>query len=387
MHKLNLKNTFSNSIWLMIIILPGLLPGINPDFHYASALIISIFIFTFYSSDKHMIACTICFFAYICTFLILGSDISSLKYIIILILTTQLRHIPIDIISKGVFIFIFINFLWVLLELSIPYGAFRMIFRSSLQEFHIHRSSGLFGFPGDLGHFAVSFFTYFFVYRPTIKFSSFHCLNKKWLMPWVIACALCFILLLTSQSRLALIQFSISMILISIKQSLLSIFLLVFLGVFVSVYFIDLEYLFTTDWLAIFHSLRSIDNTSEFKRVADLSLLFSNEIVFLPSSLPNEVEFVESGFVSQIFRMGVLIVIPTITIIIFTGIYAYLYAGKNKLLLSVSIVSLSMLATNFVGAPFERPKLMFYNLIFVSLLFHLVYNLRGKSDSKRKKSL
>lgn len=377
---------FSNGLWLLIFLIPLLVPTTNAGLHYAVALGISVFIFSFYRTPIYNLFATLVLIAYLITFIILGSDLSALRYVVVFLLITQLRFVPIDSLNKAAVILVLINSLWALLEMVIPNGSFRLIFRSSLQEFHIYRTSGLFAFPGDLGHFAVSFFTYFFVFRPNIKIPLLHYFQRMGLSGWGVASILCLFLLFTCQSRLSFIQLAIALILISLRQSLLPILSILGLGVVFLMFVIDFKYLLSTDWLGIYDALTNVNSQSKFKRVSDLSLLFSGQVGFFPAPLPDDVDFVESGFVSQYFRMGGLLSVFTVLTIFITGVFAYLRAEKGTLILAASIVTLSLLATNFVGAPFERPKLMFYNLLFISILFHFVYALR-KNDPKNTKPI
>jgi hypothetical protein len=373
---MTLNNRIGNKLWFWIILLPILIPSTNAGVHYAFTIIISLFIIAFNRTHKSIVLLILMLLLYLLAFISMGSDASSLRYIVIGILLSQIRFVPTESLTKAAFIIIILNTIWSMFELLFPESQLRLLFRSSLQEFHILRTSGLFAFPGDLGHFAVSFFTYFVVLKPQIRFRMPFTSYQLTSILWICSVLCCLLLLATSQSRLAFIQLAISLVLIALRQSLFSILLLGGALTLILSFIVDIDYILSTDWLAIYDALVNINTQSQFKRVSDLGLLFSGQAGMLPVALPEDVAFVESGFVSQFFRMGGIASILILILILITGIIGFFKSARGSLLLAVSVISLSLLATNFVGAPFERPKLMFYSAIFLSILFHLTYKVR-----------
>ena len=372
-------NKLSNNLWLILITLPAFIPTTNAGLHYIIAILISLLIMSLYRTHKYTIYSFLFFSVYLIVSISLGSDLSSLRYLAILIVVSQLRFIPIDSLSKAFYILIVANTVWAIFELYFPNNQIRLFFRSSLQEFHIHRASGLFAFPGDLGHFAASLFTFFIVFKPKV----YEIKRYNWLF-WLIGVLCCLFLLAVSQSRLALIQLIISLVLISLRQGIRSVLIVGGMGTLILVFIIDFEYLLSTNWIGIFEALANVDSQSQFKRVSDLGLLFSGQAGVLPTPLPRDIEFVESGFVSQFFRIGGLVTLLLFFAITISGTISFYKAKESTLLLAISIICLSLLATNFVGAPFERPKLMYYSSIFLSLLFHLTYKKTSHNEKNRR---
>ena len=371
-------NKLSDKLWLILIILPALIPTTNAGLHYIVAILISSLIMMLYKTNKYFIFSLLIFSAYLITSILFGSDLSSLRYCAILIVVSQLRFIPIDSLSKAFYILIILNTFWAVFELYSPNNQIRLLFRSSLQEFHVHRASGLFAFPGDLGHFAVTLFTFFIVLKPQI----YQAIKHNWLY-WFIGVLCCLFLLAVSQSRLAFIQLFIALVLISLRQGVRSVLIIGGGGALAIVFFIDFDYLLSTDWVAVYDAISNIGSQSKFKRVSDVGLLFSGQTGLLPAPLPSEIEFVESGFVSQFFRIGGFMTVFLFLAISISCAIGFFKAQKGSLLLATSIICVSLLATNFVGAPFERPKLMYYSAIFLSLLFHLTYKIRTHCEETK----
>lgn len=364
---------FSNPIWIMLFLFPMFLPTTNGILHYSVAILIGLFIALFYPLAIKLVISILSLCAYVFLFIINGSDISSVRYVAFLILIALLCKAPVASLSNANVILIVVSICWVIFELLFPNSGLRLLYRSSLQEFHIQRASGLFGFPGDLGHFAVTLFTYFVILRPEITFNNLLFKVKSKTAIWVLCSLACLFLLLVSQSRLAFIQLGITLILIALRESFLSVILFTTVLLCFVLLTTDLSYLLATDYMAIYEALLNPNVQNSYKRVSDLGLILSGQAGLLPTPLPDNVEFVESGFVSQCFRLGGLLAFFVIILIGIQGLIGYLKANRKSLLLACSIITLALLVTNFVGAPFERPKLMFYSAIYVSFLFNLSF--------------
>lgn len=368
------ERVLSSGVWFFLIVFPALLPTTSAIVHYAAALMVSSVVFSVYGTYRFLLNILFGLFSFLLLFVLFGSDASSIRYVAIYFLMTQMWRVQEEDLVRALSLLVVLNAVWACFELVQPNSVFRLLYRSSLQEFHIHRVSGFFAFPGDLGHFSVSVFCLFVVVRKRV--GAYLKMPRRCLVVGGGLLCSCLFLLATSQSRLAFIQLLIAIVLIGLRQNLILMGAIVGFLLIVMLYMVDLEYLISTDWGGIYKAMTSVEGPSKFKRIADLRLLFFGGASYFPVPLPRNVEFVESGFVSQFFRMGGGVTIAIALITLVTALIAYVRSAKGSLLLACSIVVISLIITNFVGAPFERPKLMFYSAIFVSLMFGLMYRVR-----------
>jgi len=364
----------SSGIWFLIVLVPALVPTTFAGVHYMIAVAVFIFVWLAYRMDVFLLLAVLLFFAYTIMFVVVGADISGIRYGVIFLLFILLRHTHEDSLEKGLIVLVVLSTVWVEFELLFPTSSLRLVYRSSLQEFHIQRASGFFAFPGDLGHFAVSVFCYFVVRREKVVQGIKVNKNKAWYMIFLIVS--CLFLLASSQSRLAYIQLVVVLLMIGLRQNTLYIASLVVALTCVVLFAFDFSYLLSTDWVGLYEAMLNVGPQSEYKRIADLALLFSGEARLYPAPLPIGVKFVESGFVSQFFRLGGMLSVIVFLFMLFTALVGFFKANRGSTYLACSIIVCSLLVTNFVGAPFERPKLMFYCAIFVALLLNKAYCIR-----------
>ena len=382
----NERHKVSDGVYLLLLMLPALVPTTNGFLHYSIAIFFSIIMLLLQPIKPFLYTLLLVFILYLLVFILMGSDFSSIRYVAFFMLLIACQSLATEQLFRAFAYITLICFIFSIFELLFPSGSFRLLFRSSLQEFHIARASGVFGFPGDLGHWAASTFILFFTVKPQVKISLLPYFNKIKNESWILICALSLFLLMVSQSRLAIIQLIISLILIGLRGAILKVSLVFIIG-FISLYYVfDFSYIFSTDLLALWEAITNIGQQSKFKRVSDLALLYEGSAGFFPTALPSYVDFVESGFVSQVYRLGGLVSFLSIFFISIACAHSYLSKEKTHVLFSASVIVISLLVTNFVGAPFERPKLMFYMAILVGVVVGNSYRLSNKNTDALKKS-
>jgi hypothetical protein len=245
------------------------------------------------------------------------------------------------------------NFLWVLFEVAYPSSGLRLFFRSSLVEYHIDRSSGLFSYPGDLGHFCVmALMAIMYLYQE----------KELSLKTTVIAVVATLFMLFESQSRMAFVQFFSCLLFSSlafrVSKTLIFALIILFMSAF---YLLDLKYLLNINVKDLFNGLIALDG-EKFKRFADIRLLSSAGI--LPMPVPKGVDFIEVGFVRQSFNVGiVLAIIFNIYLLSMLSIKFVNLRKSNGVY--IIILASTLIIFNFIGAPLDRPKLNLFSLFFI----------------------
>lgn len=212
----------------------------------------------------------------------------------------------------------------------------RSYFRASNQSFHYERMSSLFLYPGDLGSFgAIVFSLELFLGKDNMKLENYLYLTTGT------------IFVLVSQSRMALFQVVISIILLSFSNFRMLLSLLLCSIVILKLNILNLSYLFRQDLMSLLLDFNPLGSGSHGNKRAE-------EFINLLSSSKSEDAFYEGSVPSLVARFGSLGLILLMILLIpkLSRILTY----KN------SIVLLPLFLTSLIGAPFERPKLMLFSI-------------------------
>ena len=110
--------------------------------------------FSYFAILSFLIFSTYC----LTTFLVTG-EIGLLRLTFIVFLLPLIAEIDDKAFLSLIKLILVLTLCYVLFEISFPYSEVRLFYRSSLNEIHIYRESGLFLYPGDLGHFGVLLFS------------------------------------------------------------------------------------------------------------------------------------------------------------------------------------------------------------------------------------
>ena len=183
---------------------------------------------------------------------------------------------------------IFIIFM-IIFEYLVPNSPFRLFYRSSLAQYHIARESGLFLYPGDLGHFGVVVIAW--------------CLRPKQLEVQKYRSLLFLFglfIVLTSESRLALLQL-ISFLIFYLGFKRIHLFILFTLLLVFVIYVFGLIY---------FHSILTIVTDTDFlirlKRIQEWIFLYESASLFGQKVESSDHSFFESSIVGIALRFGLL---------------------------------------------------------------------------------
>lgn len=272
-------------------------------------------------------------------------EVSNLKYYAPLILYALLRK-NIDYL-KFIRISALILVIGIISEFFFT-DEFRSLFRSSNEAFHYERYSSFFLFPGDLGSFGA-----ILISIELMMLSSTTSSNRNHF--YYIAIGL--LLIIASQSRMALFQLMISFGLFSLIKPRWVMLIIPLAALFLAKFADNFAYLFKENLFDLLSSFNPFDAASKNNKRA----LEFMELFFLNN---NNTDFFEGSIPSFFSRFGVLGLVLLAFIILFFCIKHY-----RMLKINLLIVVFPIFITSFIGAPLERPKLLIFSICALIFAF------------------
>ena len=319
------------------IIIPLLIPNISVNIMF---LINFIFLFMTNKFQRikinlYLLLFTLCFLAYGLVTFAFTHELSILRVLTLMICVPILfqineRHFTIIIWYAAIFTTFVIFF-----EMVFPNSSARLLYRSSLAKYHIVRESGLFLYPGDLGHFGVVVIAWSL--RPKQReLSKYRNILLLLGLTFVFA----------SESRLALLQvFAFLMFYLRLRG--------VHLFVLSGLSFLCIIYMFG---LVYFHSILTIltdlDYLLKLKRVQEWAYLVDSVSLFGQVVNSSDHSFFESSVVGMLLRLGLLGSLQ---------VFLILYWSTRVHILNKPYVA-SIVVTSLLGAPLERPELFIFSI-------------------------
>lgn len=235
--------------------------------------------------------------------------------------------------------------------------SFRSLFRASNQEWHYMRFSSFFLYPGDLGSFGAilaSLELMLLTKKTSIRLNNF-----KFIFVGLI-------LIFCSQSRMAIVQLLISFGFFLIIKPKWAVIMILPAFIFINQYFNKLNYLSRENFFELLYEFNPFSNNLNVNKRAEefINLILINS---------DGAEFYEGSIPSFFSRFGIYgLVIAFILILILFLKNSQLFKIKNL------IVFLPLALTSFIGAPFERPKLLLFSICA------LLYVNSNKKDEQQK---
>lgn len=253
-----------------------------------------------------------------------------------------------------------ICFLVVLLEQLLPQLSLRAAYRATNDSWHIARISGLFLYPGDLGHFCVMTFSIALIGMQRLHSScqaSLWYSKKLYLMLGLMVISV--VMLVATQSRLALAQFAIfcSLLLLNGRGAVKLVSLICLMAASTAlIYVFESSYFFKDD----FTDLASVEG---LKRVREIIFFLSGDISFFGAVIESEFDNYESAAIGVAARLGWVGLLATYGLLIWRLFRrAYLAEGPERTLV-LGAVALTISAA--FGGPFDRPKLLLFSTLYV----------------------